>query len=254
MAEIYTDTRIKEEVNKILENPLTRRCRQCANRNSDCTRCEQLGIPISQYMYSGHCKFFKTDEEKMLEEARAALAENDKKNKKEDRVLTMSFLCAEMSMVFLEDFEARIKADYERAMQKIEEKYKRLNKRLSLEDEEYVKDQKKEYKKLTAYIDSMLGALKQMDKGLKEARKQFTHYVEPKLNKAFFDKEHSVFKGDEYDNHQEDIFEMCEVNMSYFDATYMNDENSKSIKSHIASCPAERLMDEADYKRYKFKR
>jgi hypothetical protein len=205
-------------------------------------------------MYSGHCKYFKTDEEKMIEDARKAMAENDKRIKKEDRVLTMSFISAEMSIVFLEDFEARIKGEYERAMKRIEAKYKGLNKRMSLEDEEYIKGKKKEYKRIADYVESLQGALKKMDKSLKEARKQFTHFVEPKLNKAFFNEDHTAFNDKDYDNHGEDVFEMCEVNMSYFDATYFNDENSKSIKSHIASLPAERMMEKEDYRRYKLRR
>lgn len=252
--EVFTNEQIKEEVSKTLENPLLRRCSQCANRNRDCTKCVQLGIPITRYTYSGHCKFYKTDEEKMIEDARRAMAENDRRSKKEDRVLTMSFISAEMSMIFLEDFEARIEAEYERAMKRIEAKYQGNLKRLDPDDEDYVKDKKKEYKRVKTYIESLHGALKNMDKSLKEARKQFTHFVEPKLNKAFFNEDHTAFKDEEYDNHGEDVFEMCEVNLSYFDTTYMNNDNSKSIKGHIASLPAERLMEKEDYKRYKLRR
>lgn len=248
--EIYTNEQIIEEVNKTLENPLLRRCCQCARRNKDCTRCEQLGIPISRFMYAGHCKFYKTDEEQMLEDARKAIAEKDKENRKQDRLLTMSFISAEMSIVFLEDFEARIKDEYNKAIQRVESKYKNKSQRKTSEDEEYLKDKKKEYKKVKDYVDSLIGALKSMDKSLKEARKQFTHFVEPKLNKAFFNEDHTAFYEEEYTNHGQDVFEMCAVNLEYFDLTYMNDDNSKSIKSHMASLPAERLMEKEDYKRY----
>ena len=250
----FTDEEIREEVLKTTANPQLRRCSQCAHYNEEATRCEQLNIPTPRYQYCGHCKFFITNEEKMIEEAKIALAKKDREYKKDDRILTMSFISVEMSMVYLEHFEARIEAEYNAAMERIAAKYKSISERRTEEDEAYIKEKKKEYKKVKAYIESLQGALKQMNKSLKEARKQFTHFVEPKLNKAFYDEDHSAFKDDEYDNHEEDVFEMCEVNLEYFDATYYNEANCQSIKNHIRSLPAERMMDREDYKRYKLRR
>lgn len=250
----FTDEEIREEVLKTTANPQLRRCSQCAHYNEAAARCEQLNIPTPRYQYCGHCKFFITNEEKMIAEAKIALAKKDREYKKDDRILTMSFISVEMSMVYLEHFEARIEAEYNAAMEKVAAKYKSISERRTEEDEAYIKDKKKEYKKVKAYIESLQGALKNMDKSLKEARKQFTHFVEPKLNKAFYDEDHTAFKEEEYDNHGEDVFEMCEVNLEYFDATYYNDKNSQSIKNHIRSLPAERLMEKEDYKRYKLRR
>jgi hypothetical protein len=250
----FTDEEIREEVLKTTANPQLRRCSQCAHYNEEKSRCEQLNIPTPRYQYCGHCKFFITNEEKMIQEAKIALAKKDREYKKDDRILTMSFISVEMSMVYLEHFEARVEAEYNAAMEKVAAKYKSISERRTEEDEAYIKEKKKEYKKVKTYIESLQGALKQMDKSLKEARKQFTHFVEPKLNKAFYDEDHSAFKDDEYDNHGEDVFEMAEVNLEYFDATYYNEANSQSIKNHIRSLPAERMMDKEDYKRYKLRR
>jgi hypothetical protein len=250
----FTDEEIREEVLKTTANPQLRRCSQCAHYNEERSRCEQLNIPTPRYQYCGHCKFFITNEEKMIQEAKIALAKKDREYRKDDRILTMSFISVEMSMVYLEHFEARIEAEYNAAMERIAAKYKSISERSTEEDEAYIKEKKKEYKRIKTYIESLQGALKQMDKNLKEARKQFTHFVEPKLNKAFFNDDHTAFKEEEYDNHGEDVFEMCEVNLEYFDATYYNDANSQSIKNHIRSLPAERLMEKEDYKRYKLRR
>ena len=250
----YTDEQIKQDVAKTLENPLLRKCSQCANRNRDCTRCEHLGIPITRFMYAGHCKFYLTDEEKLLAEAKEAIAKKDLENKKDDRLLTMSFTSVEMSIVFLEHFESRIEEEFNKAVKRIESKYKGTQKRMTEEDEQYLKDHRREHKRLSDYVASLKGALKKMDFHLKEARKQFTHMVEPKLNKAFFDKDFSSFKGDEYDNHSEDVFEMCLVNLKYFDSTYMSNTHGKSVIDFIDSLPADRVMQAEDYKRYKFRK
>lgn len=252
--ETYTDEQIKKEVAQTLESPLLRRCSQCANRNESCTKCEELGIPISRYMYAGHCKFYITDEEKLLADAKKAMAEKERQNKKDDRLLTMSFISVEMSIVYLEHFEARVEAEYQRAVKRIEAKYKGSNSRISLEDEEYLKDKKREHKRLKTYIESLHDALKKMDKSLKEARKQFTHFVEPKLNKAFFNKDFTVFRDDEYDDHSEDVFTMCELDLKIFDATYKSMANGQAVMEFVDNLQADKLMEEEDYKRYKFKR
>lgn len=252
--ENYTEEQIRAEVNSHLENVKLRRCCQCSNRNQTCTRCEELGIPISRYMYAGHCKFYKTDEQKMIEEAKAAIAMHDKETKKKDRSLTMSFASSGMSMVFLEDFLARIETEYNDALKRIEAKYKGKSERMDEDDEQYLKDKKKEYKRCKTYVESLISALKKMQFHLNEARKQYVHFVEPKLNKAFFNEDHTAFNGEEYDSHGEDVFEMCEVLQKYFDATYMNQENTIVIHNCIDSLPGERLWNKEDYKRYKFRR
>ena len=252
--ERYTDEQIRAEVNKTVANPQLRRCSHCAHYNEKDLRCEHFKRPTPRYQYCGHCKFFITNEDKLIQDAKIAIAKNDREYKKDDRVLTMSFISAEMSIVYLEHFEARIEAEYNRAMKKIEDKYKDSNQRKTEEDEAYIKERKKEHKRLVNYIESLQNALKNMNKSLKEARKQFVHFVEPKLNKAFYDEDHSAFKDEEYDNHGQDVFELCEVNLEYFDTTFMNEDNSQSIKEHMRSLPAQRMMDKEDYKRYNFRR
>ena len=249
----YTDEEIRSEVKELASSHLTRKCCQCANRNPSCTRCKELGIPISRYMYAGHCRFYITDEEKLVEDAKREMAIKDRYNKKQDRLLTMSFTSAEMSIVYLEDFEARIDAEFKRAVTRLEAKLKKGEK-LNEFDEAYLKDKKKEHKRVKDYIESTINALKKMDFHLKEARKHFTHYVEPKLNKAFFNEDHTAFNDKDYDNHAQDVFEMCEVNLKYFDATYMNEENGKSVINHIDSLQADRVMSADDYKRYNYRK
>lgn len=254
MEQRYTDEQIREEVVNIMENPLLRRCCQCANRNQSCTKCEQLGIPISKFMYAGHCKYFITDEERLIADAKKAMAERETEVKKDDRLLTMSFVSVEMSLVYLEHFLSRVEADYNKAVKRIEAKYKDLKQRMTEDDERYLKERKKEYKKLADYVNSLHSALKKMDFHIKEARKQFTHMIEPKLNKAFFNEDFTVFKDKDYDDHGEDVFVMSEACLKIFDTTYMSAENGEAIIDFIDSLPAERLMEKEDYKRYKFRR
>jgi hypothetical protein len=249
----YTNEQIKAEVQEVLSNPQLRRCSQCIH-GASLTRCDKLNIPISRYQYCGHCIYYMTNEEKLLKEAEEAVARKDRENKKDDRVLTMSFISVEMAIVFLEHFVARFTAEYNAALKRIETKSKTLKRALTEDDKEYLKDKKKEYKRFKDYADSLEGAMKKMDFHLKEARKQYVHLIEPKLNKAFLDEEHTTFNADEYDNHGEDVLEIAMVAMKYFDATYMNASNGRIVMNLLDTLPAERIMSNEDYRRYNLKR
>lgn len=195
-----------------------------------------------------------TNEEKLIQDAIEAIAKSDMETKKHDRILTMCFTSVEMSTIFLEHFEARIKVDYERAVKRIEAKCNKLKKKMTEEDAEYLRDKKKEYKRQMDYIAELKGALKKMDFHLKEARKQFVHLVEPKLNKVFFDKDRTTFNAEDYDIHGGDVYEMAEVTLKYFDATYMMEGHDKKVLDFIESLPGERVLTAEDYKRYNLRR
>ena len=110
----YSDEQIREEVNKTLSNPQLRQCSHCIY-GEDCTTCAKLHIPISKYQYCGNCNDFMTNEDKLMQEAKEAVARLEKEEKKLNHILTMTLNCIESAMLFLEDFEARVEKEYKRA-------------------------------------------------------------------------------------------------------------------------------------------
>lgn len=232
--ERYTDEQIRAEVNKTLENPQLRRCSHCFY-GEDCTRCKKLNIPISKYQYAGFCKHFITNEEKLVEEAKEAMALTAKNERKLNHILTMMLNGVEAAMLFMEDFEQRIESEYKRA-------------------EARGTGDPKVRKSDRQWISNLSRAYKAIKKDLEGARRQYTHYFEPMLNKVFFDKESKVYDAQSYDDHMSDANELARVMMKYFDKAYMSFDNADAIEKYIDSLEGVGVMVDEDYKRYNLRR
>lgn len=232
--ERYTDEQIRAEVNKTLENPQLRRCSHCFY-GEDCTRCKKLNIPISKYQYAGFCKHFITNEEKLVEEAKEAMALTAKNERKLNHILTMMLNGVEAAMLFMEDFEQRIESEYKRA-------------------EARGTGDPKVRKSDRQWISNLSRAYKAIKKDLEGARRQYTHYFEPMLNKVFFDKESKVYDAQSYDDHMSDANELARVMMKYFDKAYLSFDNADAIEKYIDSLEGVGVMVDEDYKRYNLRR
>lgn len=230
----YTDDQIRAEVNKTLENPQLRRCSHCFY-GEDCTRCKKLNIPISKYQYAGFCKHFLTNEEKLVEEAKEAMALTAKNERKLNHILTMMLNGVEAAMLFMEDFEQRIESEYKRAEAR------------GTGDPKVRKSDKQ-------WIANLTRAYKAIKKDLEGARRQYTHYFEPMLNKVFFDKESKVYDAQSYDDHMSDANELARVMMKYFDKAYLSFDNADAIEKYIDSLEGVGVMVDEDYKRYNLRR
>ena len=230
----YTEEQIRTEVHKVLANPQLRQCSHCIH-GASLTRCEKLNIPITRFQYCGNCKFFMTNEEKLMQEAREAVARLEREESKMNHVLTMVLNAIEAAMLYLEDFEARVEKEYRRAEAR------------GTGDPRVRKNDR-------AWIALLSRAFKQMKKDSESMRRQYTHFVEPQLNKVFMDKETGVYDVQSYDDHQQDAHELARIMMKYFDKSYLNFENAQSIESHIDSLEGVGVMMEEDYKRYNLKR
>lgn len=232
--ERYTDDQIRAEVNKTLENPQLRRCSHCFY-GEDCTRCKKLNIPISKYQYAGFCKHFITNEEKLVEEAKEAMALTAKNERKLNHILTMMLNGVEAAMLFMEDFEQRIEAEYKRA-------------------EARGTGDPKVRKSDRQWIANLTRAYKAIKKDLEGARRQYTHFFEPMLNKVFFDNESKVYDAQSYDDHMSDANELARVMMKYFDKAYLSFDNADAIEKYIDSLEGVGVMVDEDYKRYNLRR
>ena len=230
----YTDEQIRAEVNKTLENPQLRRCSHCFY-GEDCTRCKKLNIPISKYQYAGFCKHFLTNEEKLIEEAKEAMALTAKNERKLNHILTMMLNGVEAAMLFMEDFEQRIEAEYKRA-------------------EARGTGDPKVRKSDRQWIANLTRAYKAIKKDLEGARRQYTHFFEPMLNKVFFDNESKVYDAQSYDDHMSDANELARVMMKYFDKAYLSFDNADAIEKYIDSLEGVGVMVDEDYKRYNLRR
>lgn len=230
-----TDEQILEETREILANPQLRRCSQCANANEECTWCFQMKKPLTKWMYAGMCKFFETNEEKIIRQTREALRKQEKEEQKINHLLTMCLNCLDASMLFLEDFACRVEKEY-----KIAELKGSGDPRVRKADRAWIANLKKANKAMINNIDG--------------ARKQFQHYVMPIYNKVFYDKEVKQYDVEMFDDHQSDCCELAHLVLRYFDVAFLNKSNADAVIDMMKKMDSCGVMEESDFNHYNFRR
>jgi hypothetical protein len=230
-----TDAQIIEEVKEILSNPQLRRCSQCAYSNEDCSWCSQMKKPLAKFMYAGMCKYFETNEERIIRQTRENLKKQEREEQKVNHLLTMALNCIDASMLFLEDFAQRVEKEY-----KIAELKGTGDPRVRKADRTWIGNLKKANKAMLNNIDG--------------ARKQFQHYVMPIYNKVFYDKEVKQYDVEMYDDHQSDCTELAHLVLRYFDVAFLNKSNADAVIELMKSMKSCGVMEESDFNHYNFRR
>ena len=230
-----TDEQILEEARGILSNPQLRRCNQCAYANADCTRCNKIDKPLTKFMYAGMCKFYETNEEKVIRETREALKRQEKEEQKVNHILTMALNCIEASMLFLEDFAERVEKEYH-----IAERKGQGNPQIRKADRLWISNLKK--------------ASNEMKRGMEIARRQYNHFVMPIFNKVFYDKDVKEYDVEMYDDHMSDSWELASLVLRYFDVAFLNKRNADQVMDLMKTMDSYGVLTEEDFKRYNYRR
>lgn len=235
MERNWTDKQILDEARQIMTNPALRQCVNCVNYDIAAGYCNQLRKPFTRYQMAGMCRYYETNEEKLLRETRQAAQRLEREERKMNHILTMSLNSIEVAMLFLEDFTARMEKEYRRA-----ERNGTGDPRCRKRDREWT--------------SQLSQAIKRMKQGMEVAQKQYTHFVEPQLNKVFMDKETKEYDVISYDDHMSDAYELARLTMMYFDKAFDNKENADGVFQLLESLQGCGVMEEGDFKRYDFRR
>ena len=230
-----TDAQIMEEVKEILSNPQLRRCSQCAYSNEDCSWCSQMKKPLAKFMYAGMCKYFETNEERIIRQTRENLKKQEREEQKVNHLITMALNCIDASMLFLEDFAQRVEKEY-----KIAELKGTGDPRVRKADRNWIANLKK--------------ANKAMLNNIEGARKQYQYYVMPIFNKVFYDKDVQKYDVEMYDDHQSDCNELAHLVLRYFDVAFLNKANADAVIELMKSMKSCGVMEESDFNHYNFRR
>ena len=228
-----TDEQILKETKELLKNPQLRRCEQCVHAIDDCSWCDALKKQLHRHMYAGLCKYYETEEERMLRQMREAIAKHEKEQRKVNYLLTMSLNCIEACMLFLEDFNRRVEAEYKRAEAK------------GIGDERVRKADR-------LWIGNYKKASKAMKNHLDGVQKQYNHFIMPLLNKVFYNKDKQEYDCEMYDDHMSDAFELAQMVLRYFDVAFNNTRNADALLNIMKEMESSGVLEETDYNHYKF--
>lgn len=228
-----TDEQILKETKELLKNPQLRRCEQCVHAIDDCSWCNALKKQLYKHMYAGLCKYYEAEEERMLRQMREAIAEHEKEQRKVNYLLTMSLNCIEACMLFLEDFNRRVEAEYQRAEAK-----GIGDGRVRKADRLWIGNYKKASKAMKNHLDGV--------------QKQYNHFIMPLLNKVFYDREAQEYNCEMYDDHMSDAFELAQMVLRYFDVAFNNTRNADALLNIMKEMKSSGVLEETDYNHYKF--
>lgn len=238
IQERYTDAEILEEARTVLQDKRLRRCKMCSHYkpiDEKTGKCDCTGGIFTSFMYAGNCRFYETNEEKLIRDARERMAALAKEERKLNHLLTASLDFVEAALLILEDFESRVEKEFKKA-----DATGTGDKRVRRNDREWMAKLKTSYKNMCNLIDG--------------ARRQYTHYVEPNLNKVFFDKEKLEYDVEEYDNHMSDAHELTRLGLLFFEKAFMSEENSQAVFALLNSQKGCGVLDESDFYRYNLRR
>lgn len=228
-----TDEQILKETKELLKNPQLRRCEQCVHAIDECSWCDALKKQLHRHMYAGLCKYYETEEERMLRQMREAIAEHEKEQRKVNYLLTMCLNTIEVSMLFMEDFSGRVESEYKRAEAKgIGDARVRKADRL--------------------WMGELKKAIKGIQKSLEGARKQYNHYVMPIFNKVFFDRDKQQYDVEMFDDHMSDSWELAHLVLRYFDVAFENTRNADALLNIMKEMRGSGVLEDKDYKHYQY--
>ena len=230
-----TDKQILDEAKIIFANPKLRRCKACTYSDEECTWCSKMKKPLTKYMYAGLCKYFETNEERIIRETREAIKEQEKEEQKLNHLLTMCLNCIDVAMLFLEDFASRVEKEYRKS---------------DIAGTGDAKTRKSDRN----WIMTLKRANNEMTRCIEGARRQYNHFVMPLYNKVFFDKEVNKYDVEMYDDHQSDTMELAHLVLRYFDVAYLNKSNADAVVELMSKMESCGVMEERDFNHYNFKR
>lgn len=110
-----TDEQILGEVREIYKNPQLRKCSACRHSDDNCSFCSETGRPLLKFQYAGYCPYFETNEERIIRQSRERLRQIEKEETKVNFLLTMTLNAIDMSMIYLEDIDARLEKEFKLA-------------------------------------------------------------------------------------------------------------------------------------------
>ena len=175
MTTVPTDAQIIKEIHQTINaNPQFKQCVNCMHYNRITQVCDKLHARMLPYVPG--CRHYDTAEAMLLRITKEELTEQARECEKIEFLLAISLTVANMTSLFIEDFERSVKKVYEREKKKGSASH--LRKDLDLA------------KQMDTACDKIL-------KSLGEIEKQYRHYFQAHVDKIF--KKEGVYNVEKHD-------------------------------------------------------
>lgn len=209
-AQLPTEETLREEIRAtIAENPHFRQCINCCHFSGVTNICDISNRKI--YPYVPACSHYETAEERLLRKTIEDLTAQARECEKIEFLLAMSLTAANMTSLFIEDFERRVKTVYQRE-KKSKDKAGRSKNNLRKDLD------------LATQMDNALGKI---DHHLGEIEKQYRHYIQSHVDKIF--KKHGVYNDKAHDQFHADAGEFARFLLELARVAHYNRDNADEL-------------------------
>lgn len=236
MTQVPTKEEIGKELDKTLaENPNLKQCVNCHHYNPGTSECAVTYLKMYPFINGCNGKHFLAQRDYLIEKAHAELVRQARECEKIEFLLAMALTAANTTMLFITDFERRVKNFYK---------------------QEKEKAQKGKLKKDLDLADQLGNATKKIQQHLDKIESQYRFYFQSHLDKIF--KKEGVYNEQGYDQHQSDggMFGITLLKMAR--AGHHNEKNVDSIFAYMDSLANDQspendesfCMEDSDFKFY----
>lgn len=259
-TKIPTDEQLLQEIRQtIAENPKFKQCINCANFSRVTSDCACLNMKV--YPYTLYCagKFYVTAEENLLIKAKRELQTQARECEKIDFLLAMALTSANMTTLFIEDFESRVRAIHKREKGKAEARA--LRKDLDLaESMDAAFDKIGKHLQVISekYSAMFANYLAEIEDALGKIESQYRHYIQSHIDKLFT--KEGKYNGEAYDQFQADAGEFAMFLLELARVAHRNKDNADEVYKFMYSLPNTAggeensfCLDEKEVRRYRMK-
>lgn len=263
MQNIPTEEQLRKEIREMLKaNPKFKQCINCMHFNHVTQDCAKVGRKVLPYVPA--CTYYDTNEEKLLRETIRELHAQARECEKIEFLLAMALTSANMTTLFIEDFERRVRAAYRREKAK---KDTRREAALLKKDLDLAEQMDGAFDRITAFLeklkdgyhDTIKGYVGGIGEDLEKIDAQYRHYIQSHVDKIF--KKTGEYNVDASDNFQSDAGEFATLLLEFARIAHHNKENADKVYKVMADMTNEKsdglpntfCLDNKDIAHYRMK-
>lgn len=262
MTQIPSEEQLRREIRETLAaNPKFKQCINCSRYNSVTQECGHYGRKMLPYVPA--CGFYETNEEKILRETIKDLTGQARECDKIEFLLAMALTSANMTTLFIEDFERRVRGAYKREKTKKERTREAVLLKKDLDLAEQMDDAFKSIRVCMEGIQARYGEmlshlLEHIESDLGHIDTLYRHYIQSHVDKLF--KKKGEYNVEASDNFHADAGEFATLLLEFARVAHHNPENADKVYDLMAGMHNDKdgkentfCLDKKDIAHYKFK-
>lgn len=231
MTQLPSEEQLRKEIREALDaNPRYKQCINCRHFDKVTSECGNNGRKVMPYVPA--CNSYDTNEEMLIRETIKELRSQAMECEKIEFLLAMALTSANMTTLFIEDFERRVKGAYRREKAKSDS---RKEKALLKKDLDLAQQMDRAFKNIENclekmkdnYYDIISQYVEMIEGDLSKVESLYRHYIQSHVDKIF--KKTGEYNVEASDNFQADAGEFATLLLEFARVAHHNKSNADKV-------------------------